>query len=653
VYVTGGTYNNEITVFTNNTGGTFSVSGFSTGDTSYWSAGSGTNAIVVVNSNSIASNTLALAEGSATTASGLYSHSEGLNTTATAQGAHSEGQTTTASGQASHAEGISSKAQALGAHSEGVSTTASSQASHAEGQLTTASGLASHAEGSGTTASGNYSHSEGNSSSASGYASHVEGISTTANNSAAHAEGYLTTASGTRSHSEGFQTTASGDESHAEGFGTLASGNSSHAGGSRSVASGATSFVHGSGSTAAGISTIVLGDDITGTTPNRVYVQRISILSGATAGYVLTSDANGDATWEPSSGSTGTTSGSVFTGGTVSGETIFTNGLTATTISASTYYNLPLDVYVTGGTYNNEITVFTNNTGGTFSVSGFSDSVKFNDADGVMHNGKIDVTVASNNITVALKTLAGTDPSASNPVYVTISGAVRTISSALSVTKNAGTNWFGNGLNFQVDYFTYLGYNAIDGVVIGFAQIIGYQYSSFSTTTTNGKYCAISDITNAVSTDPYVVIGRFAATLGVTASFNWSVPTYTPITLIQRPIYESRWLSYNVTTVTGFSGSPSIGISYRVYDSIVEYQATLGGTSNATTFTHTMPIAPITLIMHVGSYCVDNGVNQTAPCGMQVTGGGSLVFNIYKTTAYTAWTNAGTKQAHIIARYRY
>jgi hypothetical protein len=64
--------------------------------------------------------------------------------------------------------------------------------------------------------------------------------------------------------------------------------------------------------------------------------------------------------------------GSTFTGGTVTGPTIFTDGLTANTFSATTYLGLPTDVYVTGGTYSNGTAEFTNTTGGTFSVSGFS-----------------------------------------------------------------------------------------------------------------------------------------------------------------------------------------------------------------------------------------------------------------------------------------
>ena len=53
-------------------------------------------------------------------------------------------------------------------------------------------------------------------------------------------------------------------------------------------------------------------------------------------------------------------------GGTVTGSTIFSS-----TLSASTYLGLPKDIFVTGGTYSNGTTTFTNNTGGTFNINGF------------------------------------------------------------------------------------------------------------------------------------------------------------------------------------------------------------------------------------------------------------------------------------------
>jgi hypothetical protein len=53
-----------------------------------------------------------------------------------------------------------------------------------------------------------------------------------------------------------------------------------------------------------------------------------------------------------------------------------TGQLNVPTISATTYLGLPIDVRVTGGTYNPStgIATFTNNTGGTFTVTGFNSS---------------------------------------------------------------------------------------------------------------------------------------------------------------------------------------------------------------------------------------------------------------------------------------
>ena len=83
--------------------------------------------------------------------------------------------------------------------------------------------------------------------------------------------------------------------------------------------------------------------------------------TGSTSNY-LSTDATGKILSKPLSGLTSST----FSGGTVTGPTTFTN-----TLSASTYLGLPLDIYVTGGTYNAGTATFTNNTGGTFDVSGF------------------------------------------------------------------------------------------------------------------------------------------------------------------------------------------------------------------------------------------------------------------------------------------
>lgn len=177
---------------------------------------------------------------------------------------------------------------------------------------------------------------------------------------------------------------------------------------------------------------------------------------------------------------------------------------------------------------------------------------KFNAPEGYMLNGKIVPSVSSNNLTVELKTLAGNDPSAADPIIIRIGDTVHAITAALSVTKNAGTNWFNAGSSVlatkEIDYFVYLGYNATDGVVIGFARIpYATQYDQFSTTTTDERYCAISTISNAAAGDNYTVIGRFAAILSAGAGYTWTAPTFTSINLIQRPIFETRLVSWQGT----------------------------------------------------------------------------------------------------------
>ena len=107
---------------------------------------------------------------------------------------------------------------------------------------------------------------------------------------------------------------------------------------------------------------------------NRLHVSastdpvRFQGITGASDSKVLTIDSNGvvhsiDAFALVTS---------PFTGGTVSGATQFTNGLTANTISATTYQGLPVDVRVTGGTLSAGTVTFSNNTGGTFNVTGFT-----------------------------------------------------------------------------------------------------------------------------------------------------------------------------------------------------------------------------------------------------------------------------------------
>lgn len=224
-----------------------------------------------------------------------------------------------------------------------------------------------------------------------------------------------------------------------------------------------------------------------------------------------------------------------------------------------------------------------------------------NEAEGVLQNGRISVTDTGSGINVAIKTLAGADATSTTPIKCVIGGTERSITAALSVTAADGTDFFAAGSGGmqtnEIDYFVYLGYNATDGVVVGFARIpYARQYSDFSATSTNAKYAKISTITTAASTDYYNVIGRFAATLSAGAGFTWSVPTYTAINLIQRPIFKTRTLAYTptLTSGTGTITSSSVTGTYRIEETIMDLWNVITITTNGTGATDlrvTQPIA--------------------------------------------------------------
>ena len=270
---------------------------------------------------------------------------------------------------------------------------------------------------------------------------------------------------------------------------------------------------------------------------------------------------------------------------------------------------------------------------------------------------KIVPSVAANDLTVALKHLDGTDPSADRPLYFKIGDAVRAVTGALSVTKADATNWFNAGsaelATKEIDYFVYLGYNATDGVVIGFSRIpCANLYSDFSATSTNERYAAISTITNAAAGDNYVVIGRFAATLSAGAGYTWTVPTFTSVNLIQSPIYETRWLDWQPTyAATGSMTYTSVTTTlarYRLTGTIGNTWLICNGTTGGSAsngLTATQPITPSTTSFAPGNIVVVDG------SGVSGQGTHGTIINVYKYDASNFALAAG-KQIRFMGTFQ-
>jgi hypothetical protein len=176
----------------------------------------------------------------------------------------------------------------------------------------------------------------------------------------------------------------------------------------------------------------------------------------------------------------------MFAGGTVSGETLFTNGLRSNTISATTYYNLPTDIKVTGFTFDNgnyDLTIFnnddsnftqslsilstdmtvtggtydinsgevtfTNNSGGTFNVSGFA-------------SGYTDIYTTggtySDGTTIFTKT---------NGETYSVSGFATTFTGGTVNSLTANTISATTYLNLPINYWSLSGTNIINNNISG------------------------------------------------------------------------------------------------------------------------------------------------------------------------------------------
>jgi len=222
--------------------------------------------------------------------------------------------------------------------------------------------------------------------------------------------------------------------------------------------------------------------------------------------------------------------------------------------------------------------------------------------EGDLYNGKISVTVSSNNITVAIKTAAGSDPSTSSPVGVKINGAVRWITAALSVTVNAGANSFNAGAaEFAakaIQYFPVVSWKSASSVVVlGFGRIpFARVYSDYSGTATNEKYGAFS--TAPASTDDCVVIGSFYALLSAAASYNWSVPTFTNSNLRQTPVFKTDLMTWTPTFTNLSVGNGTLTAYYEIIGDQLRYIWTLvwgNTTSISGAVSHTLPFSRYTI----------------------------------------------------------
>lgn len=206
-------------------------------------------------------------------------------------------------------------------------------------------------------------------------------------------------------------------------------------------------------------------------------------------------------------------------------------------------------------------------------------------------NYVITPSISTNNLVVALKTVAGADASGGDAIPFRIKDTKRTLSAALSLTVNAGSSVFNLGATEfaakKAQLFVYVGWRAASSTIfLALSRIShGVTYADFSGTSTDEKYLAYTGSAPA-STDDVVCIGRIDVQNSGTASYNWSLPS--GATVVNRPIYETDFLSwlptYGGTVSMTFTSVVTDQAIYKLTrDSMfvsVDFHGTTGGTAS-------------------------------------------------------------------------
>jgi hypothetical protein len=253
-------------------------------------------------------------------------------------------------------------------------------------------------------------------------------------------------------------------------------------------------------------------------------------------------------------------------------------------------------------------------------------------------------TIDSGNLTVAIKDLAGNNLTATNFAKFKIGDANFTLSSSLSVTKNAATDWCDLG-SFElagndVDVFVYIinETGAAAGLKVGFSRIpYAITMGDFTNANFSEKYIA-GNWTNFNSTDKVANIGRFRARLSGNPSFVWSIPN--PL-VVNKPIYETELLNM-LSVVGGYTTKPAGSYYYKLTGKSCRYILAESGFSTsglAAQKTYSLPFtsankSPALSFAGVAPFPMDNGIYQPA-AGVKIENN-TKIATVYK-SALANW----------------
>ena len=114
-------------------------------------------------------------------------------------------------------------------------------------------------------------------------------------------------------------------------------------------------------------------------------------------------------------------------------------------------------------------------------------------------------------------------------------------------------------------------------------------------------------------------------------------------TQLDGKVDKTNWVDIsNTSTIVGFSIIVDRRILYKIVDNIMFINFYIGGTSNAPTFTFTLPNNAIDTIFTSSGIGFNNGITLTTPSRIQVIAG-SNVITLLRDISGATWTNANAK----------
>lgn len=192
----------------------------------------------------------------------------------------------------------------------------------------------------------------------------------------------------------------------------------------------------------------------------------------------------------------------------------------------------------------------------------------------------ITTSESGGNLTVALKNYEGNDPTASKPVKIQIGGVIRTITSALSLTKVSWTSYLNIGsaelATKEVDLFVYLRWDTGANVVCLDVSRIpnATRTGDFTQNDTGEKWYFVSSFAWSAVTDVEVNIWRFAATLSGGAGYTWSISSSL---ILNKPTLQTRYLDYTPVGAGYTAGWAKYRIDWNNVNVIIDSTANITG----------------------------------------------------------------------------